>query len=74
MDLALVTDKVSLGTQIKNVRLVLGKSRRDFGNAIGVSVRTVESWEQGLRRPATSSLYLITNLWEEHSAKYNRTY
>jgi putative transcriptional regulator len=36
---------------VKAVRLGLGKSQSEFACMIGVSVSTLQNWEQGRRRP-----------------------
>ena len=36
---------------IKNIRLRLKKSQSEFAMMIGVSVSTLQNWEQGRRRP-----------------------
>ena len=56
---------IPLEWKIEALRYSLGLSRAAFGNAVGVSSRTVESWEQGLRRPSKSALLLMQRLVEE---------
>ncbi len=46
-------------TQIKRLRKSLGLSRATFGELLGVSGRTVESWEQGLRTPSKAVILLM---------------
>jgi putative transcriptional regulator len=36
---------------VKAVRLRLGKSQSEFARMIGVSISTIQNWEQGRRRP-----------------------
>jgi putative transcriptional regulator len=36
---------------IRSIRLKLGKSQSGFALMIGVSVATLQNWEQGRRRP-----------------------
>jgi putative transcriptional regulator len=36
---------------VKQVRRRLGKSQAEFARMIGVSVSTLQNWEQGRRRP-----------------------
>jgi putative transcriptional regulator len=36
---------------VKAVRTKLGKSQSEFARMIGVSVSTLQNWEQGRRRP-----------------------
>lgn len=39
-------------TDIRAIRHKLGRSQADFALMIGVSVATLQNWEQGRRRPA----------------------
>jgi putative transcriptional regulator len=36
---------------VKAIRKQLGKSQSEFARMIGVSVATLQNWEQGRRRP-----------------------
>jgi putative transcriptional regulator len=36
---------------VKKIRQKLGKSQSEFARMIGVSVATLQNWEQGRRRP-----------------------
>ena len=36
---------------VRAIRLRLGKSQSEFAHLIGVSVATLQNWEQGRRRP-----------------------
>lgn len=36
---------------VKQIRARLGKSQSEFAQMIGVSVSTLQNWEQGRRRP-----------------------
>ncbi len=47
---------------IKKLRKSMGMNTREFGEACGVSSRTVEDWEQGRRRPSGPSLKLLEML------------
>lgn len=48
--------------EIKDVRHKVGMTQKLFANYLGVSVKTVESWESGLNKPSGSSNRLITML------------
>ena len=37
--------------EIRNIRALLHVSQREFALMIGVSVRTLQNWEQGRRKP-----------------------
>ena len=49
------------GTKIdlKSLREKLGLTRIQFSEAIGVGIRTVESWEQGRREPSGAARSLL---------------
>jgi DNA-binding XRE family transcriptional regulator len=47
---------------VKAVRLALGLSTRQLGEAIGKSGRTVEDWEQGRRIPPAEALYVLAGM------------
>jgi transcriptional regulator with XRE-family HTH domain len=46
---------------INKERLKRGLSRKEFGDKLGVAPRTVEAWEQGLRKPSKQIILLIEN-------------
>ena len=46
-------------TDIKAIRLKLGKSQTEFALMIGVSVSTLQNWEQGRRSPAGPAQALL---------------
>ena len=39
------------GQKIKRLRLAAGYTQQDVSEAVGVTVRTIISWEQGVRVP-----------------------
>lgn len=45
--------------EIKQIRAKLDTTQRVFANYLGVSSRTVESWESGKSRPSRSASRLI---------------
>ena len=45
---------------VQSVREEIGLSQSKFAMTIGVSVRTVQNWEQGHRRPQGPALALLT--------------
>ena len=45
--------------EVKTVRKKLHKSQPEFANMIGVSVDTLQNWEQGRRRPEGPALALL---------------
>ena len=50
---------------LKAIRLKHGLSRKKLGEICGVSARTVESWEQGLRSPSRSAMMLLQSWLKE---------
>ena len=48
---------------IQKIRHKLGLNTIKFGDKLGVSGRTVESWEQGLRNPSKAILLLIKKVF-----------
>jgi len=44
---------------IKNIRQKLDKSQREFALMIGVSVGTLQNWEQGRRKPVGPARALL---------------
>jgi putative transcriptional regulator len=45
---------------VKAIRRRLGKSQSEFAHMIGVSVSTLQNWEQGRRRPVGPARALLT--------------
>ena len=41
-------------------------SQRQFADTLGVSVRTLESWEQGVREPSKAAQSLLSYLLKIH--------
>jgi DNA-binding transcriptional regulator YiaG len=50
---------IVISEQIKRVRAKAGLSQSEFAAAIGVSVRTLQDWEQGRRKPNASAISLL---------------
>jgi len=46
--------------EIRKIRTALGLSQTDFARYLGTSVACVRSWEQGMRRPQSAALRLLT--------------
>ncbi|MDD4909001.1 MAG: helix-turn-helix domain-containing protein, partial [Candidatus Omnitrophica bacterium] len=44
---------------VSNIRKKLHKSQAEFAGIIGVSVDTLQNWEQGRRRPEGPALALL---------------
>ena len=47
-------------SQATEARLKLGQSQTDFAAMLGVSVRTLQDWEQGRRQPSGAAKALLT--------------
>ena len=56
---------IPLSWKIEGLRYALGLSRAELGQAIGISPRTIEAWEQGWRSPSKPALILMQRLIEE---------
>lgn len=54
-----VEDRSSFAARLRDEREAMGLSRTDFGRLLGVSPRTVESWEQTRNAPAGSMVAAI---------------
>jgi putative transcriptional regulator len=46
-------------TDVKKVRNQAGLAQADFARLIGVSVRTLQNWEQGHRKPTGAAAALL---------------
>jgi putative transcriptional regulator len=50
---------VEKGPDVKSIRSKLGMSQRAFASMLGISVRTLENWEQGHRAPKGPARVLL---------------
>lgn len=57
------------GAEIKAWREGIGQPRRWLAEKLGVSAKTVESWEYGVRNPGGPALRLIELLMTQHRPK-----
>ena len=48
--------------EIKNIRFGLDLSQIEFAKALGVTIHTVQSWEQGINKPSERSEFKIKGL------------
>jgi putative transcriptional regulator len=46
--------------EVNDVRQRLQLSQHGFASMLGVSIRTLQAWEQGRRRPSGAALALLT--------------
>ena len=52
---------------MKEFRLSTGLSQSKFADYFGISVRTLQEWEQGRRNPPEYLLKLLKRIWELES-------
>ena len=55
--------------EIKSIRKDLKLTTGQFGEILGVSRRTVESWECGLRRPSKTALLLLERILADRGVR-----
>ncbi|MDR0468986.1 MAG: helix-turn-helix domain-containing protein [Peptococcaceae bacterium] len=48
--------------QIKSIRIRLGLTQSLMGGIVGVSIKTIEAWETGYRRPSSSAMRVLAEL------------
>lgn len=52
--------------KIKQMRLNIGLSQSQFSRFTGIKLRTIQSWEQGWRRPKEITFKYLKNLIENN--------
>ena len=55
----LMAGEIESGRDIADLRAFVGLTQVEFARALGISVRTLQGWEQGRRRPEGPSLALL---------------
>lgn len=55
----LVNGKIASGSEVLALRTFVGLSQAEFAKAIGISVHTLHSWEQGRGTPDGSVVSLL---------------
>jgi putative transcriptional regulator len=45
--------------ELKNIRLQNNLTQKDFADCLGVSQKTVESWERGINKPSGASVRMF---------------
>ncbi len=55
----LIAGEIQSGQDIADLRAFVGLTQVEFATALGISVRTLQGWEQGRRRPEGPSLALL---------------
>jgi len=59
-------ESLPTGAEIKAWRDELGEPRHWLAEKLGVSTKTIESWEYGVRNPGGPALRLLEMLMKEH--------
>ncbi|MBL9158848.1 MAG: helix-turn-helix domain-containing protein [Verrucomicrobiales bacterium] len=57
------------GAEIKAWREGIGQPRKWLAEKLGVSAKTVESWEYGVRNPSGPALRLLELLMTQHRSQ-----
>lgn len=65
------THKLSEPSPPEVIRLKLNMSQSAFAGLLGVSVRTLQDWEQGRREPQGSAVALL-RIAEQHPEVFNQ--
>lgn len=60
---------MSIGEQIKSVRLRLHLSQTEFGEKLGVSFTTVNRWENGKTEPSYKAIRALEKLCRDHDLR-----
>jgi DNA-binding transcriptional regulator YiaG len=55
----LMAGEIQSGKDIADLRAFVGLTQVEFATALGISVRTLQGWEQGRRRPEGPALALL---------------
>ena len=55
----LMDGRFETGRDIADLRAFVGLTQTEFAKALGISVRTLQGWEQGRRRPEGPGLALL---------------
>ena len=59
-------DNQTLGDWIRDLRLSLGQTKREFAKTVGVCERAVAYWEANERVPAEPTLKYLLVLYSQH--------
>lgn len=70
-NVALKTRELSEPSSPKVIRLKLNMSQSAFAGLMGVSVRTLQDWEQGRREPQGPAIALL-RIAEQHPEVFNQ--
>ena len=55
----LIAGEFKTGADVADLRAFVGLTQVEFAAALGISVRTLQGWEQGRRRPEGPALALL---------------
>jgi len=70
---ALKTTKLSEPSAPRTIRTKLKLSQSDFAGLMGVSIRTLQDWEQGRRNPQGPAIALL-RIAEQHPEVFSDLY
>lgn len=51
---------MKLASKVKKIREGMGQSQSQFAKEIGVPLKTLQAWEQGVRQPRGLALEMLT--------------
>lgn len=51
-------------SKVRAIRHYVGLSQAKFSNKLGISVRTIENWEMGIRTPTGAAKFLIDHMFQ----------
>ncbi|GHF29013.1 hypothetical protein GCM10018790_03080 [Kitasatospora xanthocidica] len=63
MDGTVTGEGATLGTLLRTIRLDMGMTQEQLGDATGLSVRSIRDLERGVSCPRVSTLRLLTQTW-----------
>lgn len=55
----IMAGEIKSGKDVADLRAFVGLTQAQFASALGISIRTLQGWEQGRRRPEGPSLALL---------------
>lgn len=63
---------MSIGDEIKTIRMKTLQTQEDFASSIGVAASTVNRWETGKARPNISTMKEIKRFCDDNSLPYSK--
>jgi len=64
-NMMLYKQRVKMENEIKLLREKTGLSQSEFAKKYHISVKTVQNWEQGFRKPPEYAVYLLSQVIEQ---------